>query len=83
MKIALLAAAFLALLMARTGTAQQTELYEKVLLPVVAPSPVPGAFGSSWMTDFWMRNGGTVPIQVIGYAYICYLPECIPQGTPG
>jgi hypothetical protein len=83
MKLARFAAAAFGLLVVQSGAAQQTELYEKVLLPVLAPNPVPGAFGSSWITDLWMRNGGTVPIQVIGYAYNCFLPECIPQGTPG
>ncbi len=83
MKLARVTAALFGLLLVRPLSAQQTDVYEKVLLPVVAPAPVPGAFGSSWITDFWMRNGGTVPIQVIGYAYHCFLPECIPLGTPG
>ena len=62
--------------------AQQPLLYERVLLPVVAPAPIPGAFGSSWVTGLWMRNGAAVPVRVLGYAYNCALPECTPEGTP-
>jgi hypothetical protein len=83
MNLTRIAAAVFGLSIVQPGSAQLTQLYEKVLLPVVAPVPVPGVFGSSWITDFWMRNVGAVPIQVIGYAYHCFLPECIPQGTPG
>lgn len=32
--------------------------YEQVLLPVYVDGIVPGANGTQWKTDFWMRNNG-------------------------
>lgn len=65
--------------------AAQTPTYEKVLLPVVADEPLPGAFGSSWTTDIWILNTGPGLLGVDGIAWTCFLPECSspPALTPG
>jgi hypothetical protein len=33
--------------------------YERVLLPIYLDGTVPGANGSRWRTDFWLRNNGS------------------------
>lgn len=38
--------------------------YEKVLLPVYIEGTVPGANGSQWGTDFWIRNNGTETVRL-------------------
>ena len=42
--------------------AQQIE-FERVLFPISAPQ-VPGAYGSTWVTEQFVRNDGTTPVQM-------------------
>lgn len=41
-----------------TYTTSQEASYERILLPIHLNAPVPGANGSRWRTDFWLRNNG-------------------------
>lgn len=47
-----------------TFTAGAEAGYERVLLPVYLEEKAPGAFGSEWQTDFWIRNNGTEPVRL-------------------
>ena len=38
--------------------------YEQVLLPIYLKSAAPGANGSLWRTDFYIRNNGTTAVQL-------------------
>jgi len=42
----------------------QTIEFERVLLPISAPA-VPGAYGSTWVTEHFVRNDGTTPVQMM------------------
>lgn len=66
----------LQLLAAGTLVAQTAEEYERVLVPVFSTVPVPGAFGSMWSTDLWLRNNGPSPVNVLHYDYGCILGTC-------
>src|ERR1700674_3816520 len=41
----------------------QTIEFERVLLPISAPE-VPGAYGSRWVTEHYVRNDGPTSVQV-------------------
>lgn len=68
----------LQLLAAGTLVAQTAEEYETVLVPVFSIVPVPGAFGSMWSTELWLRNSGQDPVDVQWYDYNCILATCAP-----
>lgn len=38
--------------------------YEQVLLPIYVEGVVPGANGTQWATDFWLRNNGTTNVTL-------------------
>lgn len=38
--------------------------YEQVLLPIYLKNPAPGANGTLWRTDFYIRNDGNTPVQL-------------------
>jgi hypothetical protein len=59
--------------------AQQT--FEKVLLPVVLPSPVPGAFGSVWKTQITFLNKGADPL-FIANLFPCNFDPCLEPSLP-
>jgi hypothetical protein len=40
------------------------EAYEKVLVPIYSPDPVPGNGGSRWKTEFTLRNNGDAFISI-------------------
>ena len=46
-----------------TAVAQTLE-FERVLFPISAPE-VPGAYGSTWVTEHFVRNDGITPVQVM------------------
>ena len=79
--LSLITAVAVAVLHAVNLTAQQTELYEKILIPISAPAPVRGAFGSLWVTDTWLRNGALSSAGFLADPGCTFLPEC-PPGQP-
>jgi imidazole glycerol phosphate synthase subunit HisF len=47
----------------------------KILLPIVVPFAVPGAFGSQWTTDsFFNRGADHVGVNGI---FVCQLEPCV------
>lgn len=57
--------------------------YERVLIPVLKFQPVPGAAGSLWSTEFWMRNNATEPVAIYQYDWVlCSIGACIPEYPP-
>jgi len=38
--------------------------YETILLPLYVDDALPGAYGSLWKTELWMRNGGSNPVSI-------------------
>jgi hypothetical protein len=47
-----------------TFTLTTESAYEKVLIPIHLDEVVPGANGSQWRSDFWIRNGGTESVTL-------------------
>jgi hypothetical protein len=45
--------------------------YERILLPVAASGDA--ALGSKWRTDVWVRNDGSVPVQVFPFGAPCFV----------
>lgn len=77
----------LAILTASAGTTLSAQTdgvdYEKILLPVVLFQPVPGAAGSLWTTEFWVRNGAVQPVSIYPYDWLlCSIGPCIPETPP-
>jgi hypothetical protein len=66
----------LALISGSVSYSGAQETYERVLLPVTTMTAIPGAFGSSWITDSWIRNEATTSVKVFGFDRDCLLPEC-------
>ncbi len=71
------------------GGAIARENYQAVLIPiVVAPdNPVGGANGSRWLTQLWLRNAGSRPVEYF-YGYPACSENCtgdapFPYMTPG
>lgn len=44
--------------------AQEVE-FEKIMFPIALRQPVPGAYGSLWKTEVWVRNGGQNPVMIV------------------
>ena len=60
--------------------------YEKILIPVVIQTPVPGAQGSSWVSRTTVRNDASVPVvfstQTSGPCSLApYCPNAVPPKT--
>ncbi|MDP9361074.1 MAG: hypothetical protein M3P29_06440 [Acidobacteriota bacterium] len=55
-------------LCAAAAAGQQSVSYERVLLPVVITSQVPGAFGSQWTTRVSILNNSGQGVDIQGYA---------------
>lgn len=56
--------------------------YESVLVPLrlhAAQQPTPGANGSEWATDLWIRNDSSGDVLFNQFGPLCRVPEC---GTP-
>jgi hypothetical protein len=60
-------------------SAQLQAPYERVLVPIYLNSPIPGAYGSIWTTDFTARNESTSTVEVTGGR----LPSSCPQPPCG
>lgn len=48
------------------GSAISIGNYERILVPLALPAGkvIPGAFGSQWTTEFWVRNGTDYPVEL-------------------
>lgn len=62
------------LALAVPGAAQAAD--GRVLIPIFVRDPLPGTFGSSWVTDSWIANTGSGAAEVFGVAWTCFIPEC-------
>jgi len=49
---------------------------EKILLPVVVQTPVPGALGSLWKTELDLYYAGSQTLSIEGVDVFCPLPVC-------
>src|SRR5437762_4043240 len=56
--------------------------YEKVLVPIVLRQPLPGAFGSLWTSEFWVRNDGVQRVDVRWYDWCDVCVESPPPPVP-
>lgn len=56
-------------------------VFEKVLLPVVLPNPVAGAFGSLWSTHVTFLNTGNEPLGMTGL-FPCPVEPCTEGALP-
>lgn len=54
-----------------TFTAGPDAAYDQVLLPIYVEGVVPGANGTQWAADFWLRNDGSQPVTLAPW-------ECAP-----
>ncbi len=54
----------LLLFLSGSALAQENVQNSRVLLPItiLEAFPVPGAFGSQWTTDLWVRNDADAPV---------------------
>jgi len=64
-----------------SAAAQGVE-FEKMLFPVIAVSPVPGALGSQWVTDVSLLNAGSAPLTISG-SFACFFCLTVPKLPPG
>ena len=58
--------------------AQEVEV-EKILLPIALRQPIPGAYGSLWKTELWVRNDGQNPVEIVTD---CQVGGCVPYLMP-
>lgn len=69
--------AVLILLLAAPLLHAQTETLESFLVPMYVPGELPGAFGSRWKTEFWVRNGNAEAAHITGFRFCpTALPMC-------
>ncbi|HVS33634.1 MAG TPA: IPT/TIG domain-containing protein [Thermoanaerobaculia bacterium] len=47
-----------------TYTTSSEASYDRLLLPIYLDGTVPGAHGSRWKTDFWLRHNGSEPLSL-------------------
>lgn len=65
----------LSLLVCGLVSAQDTE---RVLVPIYEPFPIPGAFGSEWVSDFRIYNASDDAVVIDNFGSGCYLEPCVP-----
>ncbi|MEA2489255.1 MAG: hypothetical protein QOH21_1047 [Acidobacteriota bacterium] len=63
---------------AYTFAASAEDNWEKALLPIFLDAPLAGSNGTRWETDFWLRNNGTVPVQLAPWPCETICPAVIP-----
>ena len=67
-----------------SGTLVAQEPVQVALVPVFTFDPIPGANGSSWVTDLWVSNSGSTSATVDGLFWDCFIPQCGALGVePG
>jgi hypothetical protein len=78
-------AAFLtfSILVSGIRIAAQPVAEEKILLPVVIEEPVPGAYGSLWVTEIALVNTSANLVFVYGVETGCGLPICPGENAVG
>jgi hypothetical protein len=79
------AATLLAAVLAGPAAAQDSNVYERVLVPISVGN-VPGAFGSLWSTELWYRNNSDKPVAIFPLAVADPVPtikrtEPLPVGN--
>jgi hypothetical protein len=58
--------------------------YEKLLVPIIVHSPVPGAFGSRFVTRLIVHNDSAQAVRVDqGGGHMCLIPGCLNWVAPG
>lgn len=55
--------------------AQEVE-FEQIMLPIALRQPIPGAYGSLWMTEVWVRNDGQNSVEIVTF---CQVGGCQPE----
>lgn len=55
---------------------------ERVLVPIHEPLPVPGAFGSEWVSDFRIYNASDEIVLTENFGEGCQFEPCSPGGVP-
>lgn len=63
-----------------TFTPSADAAYDQVLLPIYVEGVVPGANGTQWATDFWLRNDGSEPVTLAPWE--CPPPVVCPPVFP-
>lgn len=58
-----------------TSVRAQTTNYEKILVPVYFPNPIPGAYGSQWESSLWIRNEDTQEVRILTICNILCPPN--------
>lgn len=61
----------------------QTSRYERVLVPVYLPNAIPGAYGSLWESNLWVRNEGTQRVRIRTACNITCPPDSGVDLEPG
>ncbi len=69
----------LCLVLCTDAVAQEVE---RVLVPIYVPSPIPGAFGSQWVSDFRIHNASDRPVTIENFGPGCHFDPCPPGGVP-
>jgi hypothetical protein len=74
----------LVVLLAAAGAFAQPAGFEKVLFPIIIHplNQVPGAFGTSWVTEESVLNAGSVPVPLAGQ-YDCFICRTAQPLQPG
>ena len=78
-------AALSAACVATNAIAQDSSIFERVLVPVLVNN-VPGAFGTLWSTELWYRNNSTRGVMIVPLAVSDFVPtigrtEILPIGN--
>lgn len=63
-------------------SAQSSEGFERVLLPIATVGEVPGAHGSRWTSRLAITNVGESPVVVDGISTKCRVTGCMPESIP-
>lgn len=74
------AVALMLLSTAALGLPQEPPVaYERLLLPVVVSSALPGEYGSSWLTQVTITNGAAEPVSIFPYGVSNVCSACPQQ----
>lgn len=64
-------AAALLLLLSASPLLGQVEGVDRFLVPLYVDQPIPGAFGSRWVTEFSVVNDSDEPVYIYGWDQVC------------
>lgn len=65
---------FVLMVCSASVNAQEVE-FEQILLPIALRETIPGAYGSLWKTEVWVRNDGQNPVEIVTG---CQVGGCVP-----